>query len=121
MIRIDIDMPNGCERCPCHYTSAHMEMGHNWGIDHMCSLIGLLTQPPEELPEDGRPSECPLLEENDSEDRVLVVKCLSRLSPGDFISEREALKHQLESGVVVLPNYYEFCCVAPANEVEIIQ
>ena len=55
-----------------------------------------------------------------SKDRVLVVRCKAILAPKDFLADKEAMERQLESGVVVLPNYYEFCCLAAADEIYIM-
>lgn len=57
---------------------------------------------------------------SDEEKRVLVVKTRQLLSYEDRMRIRRALLGELEDGVVLLPSYLEFCCLASADEVHIM-
>ena len=58
---------------------------------------------------------------SDKEKRVLVVKTDKLLSPEGRKMVRQALLWELEDGVVLLPPYLEFCCLASADEVHVMQ
>lgn len=58
---------------------------------------------------------------SDEEKRVLVVKTRQMLSQEDRRMVRQSLLQQLEDGVVLLPPYLEFCCLASADEVHVMQ
>lgn len=58
---------------------------------------------------------------SDEEKRVLVVKTRQQLSYGDRRTVRLTLLDELEDGVVLLPPYLEFCCLASADEVHVMQ
>lgn len=58
---------------------------------------------------------------SDEEKRVLVVKTKQLLSYEDRMGIRRALLGELEDGVVLLPSYLEFCCLASADEVHVMQ
>ena len=58
---------------------------------------------------------------NDKEKRVLVVKTGKLLSPEGRKMVRQTLLWELEDGVVLLPPYLEFCCLASADEVHVMQ
>lgn len=58
---------------------------------------------------------------SDEEKRVLVVKARRLMSPEDQRMVRHRLLQQLEDGVVLLPPYLEFCCLASADEVHVMQ
>ena len=57
---------------------------------------------------------------SDEEKRVLVVKARPLLSPEDQRMIRHRLLQQLADGVVLLPSYLEFCCLASAGEVHVM-
>lgn len=58
---------------------------------------------------------------SDEEKRVLVVKTRQLLSQEDRRMVRQSLLQQLEDGVVLLSPYLEFCCLASADEVHVMQ
>lgn len=58
---------------------------------------------------------------SDEEKRVLVVKAKPLMNYEDYEEIRQALLEELESGVVLLPSYLEFCCLASADEVHVMQ
>lgn len=58
---------------------------------------------------------------SNEEKRVLVVKTRQMLSQEDRRMVRQRLLQQLEDGVVLLPPYLEFCCLASADEVHVMQ
>lgn len=58
---------------------------------------------------------------SDKEKRVLVVKTRQLLSYGDRRMVRLTLLEELEDGVVLLPPTLEFCCLASADEVHVMQ
>lgn len=58
---------------------------------------------------------------SDEEKRVLVVKTRQMLSQEDRMMVRQRLLQELEDGVVLLPPYLEFCCIASADEVHVMQ
>lgn len=58
---------------------------------------------------------------SDEEKRVLVVRARQLLSPEEQRMVRHRLLQQLEDGVVLLPSYLEFCCLASADEVHVMQ
>lgn len=58
---------------------------------------------------------------SDEEKRVLVVKAKLLMSDEDQEEIRQTLLGELESGVVLLPSYLEFCCLASADEVYVMQ
>lgn len=58
---------------------------------------------------------------NDKEKRVLVVKTMQLMSYEDQEMVRQVLREELEDGVVLLPSYLEFCCLASADEVHVMQ
>ena len=58
---------------------------------------------------------------SDEEKRVLVVKTKQQLSYGDRRMVRLTLLEELEDGVVLLPPHMEFCCLASADEVHVMQ
>ena len=58
---------------------------------------------------------------SDEEKRVLVVKTSKQLSPEGRKMVRQTLLWELEDGVVLLPPYLEFCCLASADEVHVMQ
>ncbi len=58
---------------------------------------------------------------NDKEKRVLVVKTDKLLSLEGRKMVRQTLMWELEDGVVLLPPYLEFCCLASADEVHVMQ
>lgn len=58
---------------------------------------------------------------SDEEKRVLVVRTRQQLSYGDRRMVRLTLLEGLEDGVVLLPPYLEFCCLASADEVHVMQ
>lgn len=58
---------------------------------------------------------------SDEEKRVLVVKSqLLLMSDEDQEEIRQTLLGELEDGVVLLPSYLEFCCLASAGEVHVM-
>lgn len=57
---------------------------------------------------------------SDEKKRVLVVKTKQLLSYEDRMGILRALLGELEDGVVLLPPYLEFCCLASADEVHIM-
>lgn len=57
---------------------------------------------------------------SNEEKRVLVVKNKLLLSYEDRMRIRRALLGELEDGVVLLPSYLEFCCLASADDVHIM-
>lgn len=58
---------------------------------------------------------------SDEEKRVLVVKTDKLMSPEVRKTVRQTLLWELEDGVVLLPPYLEFCCLASADEVHVMQ
>ncbi len=58
---------------------------------------------------------------SDEEKRVLVVKARPLMNYEDYEEIRQTLLGELESGVVLLPSYLEFCCLASADEVHVMQ
>ena len=58
---------------------------------------------------------------SDEEKRVLVVKTRQLLSYEDRKTVQQKLLNELEDGVVLLPPYLEFCCLASADEVHVMQ
>lgn len=58
---------------------------------------------------------------SDEEKRVLVVKAKPLMNYEDYEEIRQTLLGELESGVVLLPPYLEFCCLASADEVHVMQ
>lgn len=58
---------------------------------------------------------------SDEEKRVLVVKTRPLLSDEDRKTVQQTLLNELEDGVVLLPPYLEFCCLASADEVHVMQ
>lgn len=58
---------------------------------------------------------------SDKEKRVLVVKADKLMSPEGRKMVRQTLLWELEDGVVLLPPYLEFCCIASADEVHVMQ
>ena len=58
---------------------------------------------------------------SDEEKRVLVVKNkLLLMSDEDQEEIRKTLLGELEDGVVLLPSYLEFCCLASSGEVHVM-
>lgn len=58
---------------------------------------------------------------SDKEKRVLVVKADKLMSPEARKMVRQTLLWELEDGVVLLPPDLEFCCIASADEVHVMQ
>lgn len=58
---------------------------------------------------------------SDEEKRVLVVKTRQLMSQEVRRMVRQSLLQELEDGVVLLPPYLEFCCLASADEVHVMQ
>lgn len=58
---------------------------------------------------------------SDEEKRVLVVKAKPLMNHEGYEEIRQTLLGELESGVVLLPPYLEFCCLASADEVYVMQ
>lgn len=58
---------------------------------------------------------------SEEEKRVLVVKTRMMMSQEDRLAVRHTLLRELEDGVVLLPPYLEFCCLASADEVHVMQ
>ena len=58
---------------------------------------------------------------SDKEKRVLVVKTRQLLSLESRKMIRQTLLWELEDGVVLLPPSIEFCCLASADEVHVMQ
>lgn len=58
---------------------------------------------------------------SNEEKRVLVVKTRQLLSQEDRRMVRQTLLWELEDDVVLLPPYLEFCCLASADEVHVMQ
>lgn len=58
---------------------------------------------------------------SDEEKRILVVKTSKQLSLEGRKMVRQTLLWELEDGVVLLPPYLEFCCLASADEVHVMQ
>lgn len=58
---------------------------------------------------------------SDEEKRVLVVKTEMLLSYEDQKMVRQVLRDEMDDGVVLLPSYLEFCCLASADEVHVMQ
>ena len=58
---------------------------------------------------------------SDEEKRVLVVKTRQLLSYEDQEMVRQVLREELEDGMVLLPPSLEFCCLASADEVHVMQ
>lgn len=58
---------------------------------------------------------------SDEEKRVLVVRTGMQLCGEDRKKIRQTLLEELEDGVVLLPPYLEFCCLASADEVHVMQ
>lgn len=58
---------------------------------------------------------------SDEEKRVLVVKAKPLMNYEDYEEIRQTLLGELEDGVVLLPSYLEFCCLASADEVHVMQ
>lgn len=59
---------------------------------------------------------------NNEEKLVLVVKNnLLLMSDEDQETLRHTLLEQMEDGVVLLPSYLEFCCLASADEAHVMQ
>lgn len=58
---------------------------------------------------------------SDEEKRALVVMTRLLLSDEDRETVRQTLLNELEDGVVLLPPYLGFCCLASADEVHVMQ
>ncbi|MBQ1475725.1 MAG: hypothetical protein II008_18975 [Oscillospiraceae bacterium] len=58
---------------------------------------------------------------SDEEKRVLVVRAKTMMNYEDYEEIRQTLLGELENGVVLLPPYLEFCCLASADEVHVMQ
>lgn len=58
---------------------------------------------------------------SDEEKRVLVVRAMPMMNYEDYEEIRQTLLGELENGVVLLPPYLEFCCIASADEVHVMQ
>ena len=58
---------------------------------------------------------------SDEEKRVLVVRAMPMMNYEDYEEIRQTLLGELENGVVLLPPYLEFCCLASADEVHVMQ
>lgn len=58
---------------------------------------------------------------SDEEKRVLVVKTKLLMSYEDQEEIRQTLLEEMKDGVVLLPSYLEFCCLASADEVHVMQ
>lgn len=58
---------------------------------------------------------------SEEEKRVLVVKTRLPMIHEDMRMVRQTLLDELEDGVVLLPPYLEFCCLASADEVHVMQ
>ena len=58
---------------------------------------------------------------SDEEKRVLVVRAKPLMNYEDYEEIRQTLLGELERGVVLLPPYLEFCCLASADEVHVMQ